>query len=135
MSHRGHLGSVSSKNADLSLPNQGWQQDGQPTLYFSNPDLFWAAAYHLPRMGQGAFREAFKGLWSTVTGGPEKGVELIMQIFGKPHQGTYEFAEKMLQAHRKKLLEESGAVSARGELESVYMIGGESVVLPFSLIC
>lgn len=127
MSHQGYLGSISSKNATPSLPNRGWQQDGQPTLYFSNPDLLWAAAYHLPRMGQGAFREAFKGLWGAVTGGPEKGVELQMQMFGKPYQGTYEYAEKMLQAHRNELLRTSGGVDGGTQtgLKHVYMIGGE----------
>ena len=124
MSHDGYLGSISSSNATSSLPNEGWQQDGQPSLYFSNPDLFWAAAYHLPRMGQGAFREAFRGLWNAVTGGPEKGVELKMQMFGKPYQGTYEFAEKMLQAHRSKLLGMDAAVGAGSGLRKVYMVGG-----------
>ena len=130
MSHQGYLGSISPKNASPSLPNRGWQSDGQPTLYFSNPDLLWAAAYHLPRMGQGAFREAFKGLWSAVTGGPETGVELEMQMFGKPYQGTYEYAEKMLQAHRNELLKTSGVVGGtQGGLKNVYMIGGESIRL------
>ena len=127
MSHEGYLGSISSKNATPSLPNEGWQQDGQPTLYFSNPDVFWAAAYHLPRMGQGAFREAFRGLWNAVTGGVETGVSLEMQMFGKPFQGTYEFAERRLQTHRDKLLEISGASNTQSKLKKVYMIGGEYV--------
>ena len=126
MSHAGYLGSISSKNGDQSLPNRGWQQDGQPLLYFSNPDLFWAAAYHLPRMGQGAFREAFRGLWNAVTGGPEKGVELKIEMFGKPYQGTYEFAENRLQAYRNKILNLGTGVNTGNRLKKVYMIGGES---------
>ena len=45
-------------------------------LYFSNPDLLWASEYHLPRLGQGGFREALEGVWEAVTGGTEKGVKL-----------------------------------------------------------
>ena len=128
MSRAGYLGSISSKNGDQSLPNRGWQQDGQPLLYFSNPDLFWAAGYHLPRMGQGAFRESFQGLWNAVTGGPENGVQLEMQMFGKPYQGTYEFAERRLHAHRNKLLDLGLGLDSCNELKKVYMIGGESVL-------
>ena len=121
LSHAGYLGSLSSKNGDPSLPNQGYQQDGQPPVYFSNPDLFWAAAYHLPRLGQGGFREAFEGVWSAVTGGQRMGVRLEKRMFGKPFQGTYEFAEKRLVGHREQLLH-GGAVL--GAMKNVYMVGG-----------
>ena len=131
MSHAGYLGSVSSKNGDVSLPNSGYQQDDQPPIYFSNPDLFWAAAYHLPRLGQGGFREAFEGVWSAVTGGEKAGVKLEKKMFGKPHQGTYDFAERRLQedrsllrgkhkSHRGTLLSASKEIS---ELKNVYMVG------------
>ena len=127
MSHAGYLGSLSAKNGDPSLPNRGWQQDDQPPLFFSNPDLFWAAQYHLPRMGQGAFREAFKGLWNAVTGGPEKGVELKVQMFGKPYQAAFDFAEKRLQAHRNKLMGLGTREDTKNPLKKVYMVGGNSV--------
>lgn len=47
LSKDGYLGTYSEKNGDSSLPNNGWQQDGQPKLYFSNPDLFWATSHHM----------------------------------------------------------------------------------------
>lgn len=123
LSQNGVLGTISPLNNNSSLPNRGYQQDGQPPLYFSNPDLFWAAKYHLPRLGQGGFREAFEGVWKAVTGGEEKGVTLQKKMFGKPFQGTYEFAERRLVDHRNFL--------ARGTtndppptLKKVYMVGG-----------
>ncbi len=126
MSHAGYLGSLSPKNGNQSLPNRGWQQDNQPPVYFSNPDLFWAAQYHLPRMGQGAFREAFKGLWNALTGGPEKGVELKMHMFGKPHRAAFDFAEKRLHAHRKEMWDIGTDDDIKHPLKKVYMIGGQS---------
>ncbi|KAI9833340.1 MAG: hypothetical protein M1819_003735 [Sarea resinae] len=119
LSSGGVLGTTSPKNGDPNLSNRGYQQDGQPPLYFSNPDLWWAAAYHLPRLGQGGFREALEGVWAAVTGGPRVGVELQKEVIGKPFQGTYEFAEKRLNSHRERLLRSPAA----GPLKRVYMIG------------
>jgi HAD superfamily hydrolase (TIGR01456 family) len=116
LSHSGYLGTLSKKNGDSSLPQRGYQQDSQPPLYYSNPDLWWAASYHLPRLGQGAFRLAFDGLWSSITGG----VELQKTIIGKPHQPTYEFAENLLRRHRKRLF---GNVGLNDPLRRVYMVG------------
>ena len=62
LSRNGIVGTYSGKNNDRSLPNNGYQQDGQPPLYFSNTDLFWATGYHLSRLGQGGFGEAFEGV-------------------------------------------------------------------------
>lgn len=115
----GHLGTLSTKNGDSQLPNRGYQQDGQPELYFSNPDLFWAASYHLPRLGQGGFQAALEGVFNAVTGGPENGVRLHKNLFGKPTQGTFEFAENRLRQHRAVLQGGDGA----GKLRSVYMVG------------
>jgi HAD superfamily hydrolase (TIGR01450 family) len=42
-SHAGYLGTYSTLNGSkegASLPHHGWQQDSQPRLFFSNPDLF-----------------------------------------------------------------------------------------------
>lgn len=114
----GHLGTLSTKNGDSNLPNRGYQQDGQPELYFSNPDLFWAAAYHLPRLGQGGFQAALEGVFNAVTGGPENGVQLHKNLFGKPTQGTFEFAENRLRQHRTAL-----PGGDAGKLRSVYMVG------------
>ena len=125
LSKDGFLGSVSPKNDTPSLPNRGYLQDGQPPLYFSNPDLLWAAEYHLPRIGQGGFREALEGVWEAITGGPKKSVNFEAKMFGKPHHGTFEFAEKRLQDHQIKLKGLDGAQSDDDQLKRVYMIGGK----------
>lgn len=117
LSQSGYLGSLSPMNGDASLPNKGYQQDGQPPIYFSNPDLLWAAEYHLPRFGQGAFREALEGVWNAITGGEKAGVMLKKTMIGKPYQKTFDFAEQRLLAHREEL-------NGNGQqLQDVYMIG------------
>ncbi|EAW11523.1 putative HAD superfamily hydrolase [Aspergillus clavatus NRRL 1] len=119
LSSQGVLGTLSDKNGRTDLPNKGFLQDGQPPLYFSNPDLWWAAAYHLPRLGQGGFREALEGTWAAITGGPSKGVELKKTVIGKPYQGTYEFAEHQLLRNRARIFGSDAAVPLR----NVYMVG------------
>ncbi|KAH2692375.1 hypothetical protein KXW53_005302 [Aspergillus fumigatus] len=119
LSSQGVLGTISDKNGRADLPNRGFLQDGQPHLYFSNPDLWWAAAYHLPRLGQGGFREALEGTWAAITGGPSKGVELKKTIIGKPYQGTYEFAERQLLRNRTEIFGTDGTKPLR----NVYMVG------------
>ncbi|KAL5343348.1 aspartyl-tRNA synthetase [Aspergillus crustosus] len=119
LSSHGVLGTLSEKNGCTNLPNRGYQQDGQPPLYFSNPDLWWAAAYSLPRLGQGGFREALEGIWSATTGGPAKGVELQKTVIGKPSQGTYEFAENQLLRNRARAL----GLDSPKPLRNVYMVG------------
>lgn len=116
LSDKGIMGTLSPSNGDASLPNHGYQQSSQPHLYFSNPDLWWAAKYHLPRLGQGGFREAFEGLWAAVT----NGATLDKTVIGKPYQTTYEFAERRLRAHRKALL---GQLGLNDPLRRVYMVG------------
>lgn len=120
LSEKGILGTLSPKNGDNRLPNRGYQQDGQPSLFFSNDDLWYAAQYSLPRLGQGGFRAAVEGVWAAITGGPTKGVELKKTIIGKPHQGTYGFAEKRLEARRRQQL---GSADLLPALKQVYMIG------------
>ncbi|KAK0940881.1 hypothetical protein LTR29_007599 [Friedmanniomyces endolithicus] len=116
LSSRGRLGTLSPQNGSPTLPNRGYQQDAQPPLYYSNPDLWWAASHPLPRLGQGGFRVAFAGLWDAVTGG----AKLEYTMFGKPHQLTYEFAERRLRAHRKMLFGQRGL---NDPLRRVYMVG------------
>ncbi|KAF7196925.1 hypothetical protein HII31_01843 [Pseudocercospora fuligena] len=116
LSKQGYLGTLSSKNGDVTLPNNGYQQDGQPLLYYSNPDLWWATSYHISRLGQGGFKGAFDGLWSAVTGG----ARLEQTVIGKPSQETYEFAETRLRRHRKALFRHIGL---NDPLRQVYMIG------------
>lgn len=129
LSSKGILGTLSPRNNNSNLPNRGYQTDTQPTLYFSNPDLFWASSHHLPRLGQGGFREAFEGVWDAVTGGKDRGVVLQKEMFGKPYRGTYEFAERRLEAHRLALLNllpnpsTPPKPTGTAGLERVYMIG------------
>lgn len=119
LSSQGVLGTISEKNGRTDLPNRGYLQDGQPPLYFSNPDLWWAAAYHLPRLGQGGFREALEGVWTAVTGGASKGAELKKTVIGKPYQGTYEFAENQMLRNRAQAF----GPLANSPLRNVYMVG------------
>lgn len=123
LSREGVLGTYSKKNGDSSLPNNGYLQDGQPPLYFSNPDLLWAAKYHLSRLGQGGFREALEGVWKAVTGG----AEMKKHVIGKPHRETYEFAERKLLAHRETLFGQksntTGGDGSQNGLKTVYMVG------------
>jgi len=122
LSQQGILGTISPKNGDESLPNRGYQQDGQPPLYFSNPDLWWAAKYHLSRLGQGGFREALEGVWRAVTGGHgNEPAQLLKTVIGKPHHPTYEFAEKRLRAHRNDIF--AAQASSLVPLRKVYMVG------------
>ena len=110
LSHRGLLGTRSLLNGRTDLPNRGYLQDGQPQLYWSNPDLWFAAQWHQPRLGAGGFRAAFGGLWREVTGG----ADLQAKVGGKPHGETFDFAERRL-------------LAARGDgskgLRQVYMVG------------
>ncbi|KAK4176885.1 HAD-like domain-containing protein [Triangularia setosa] len=116
-SKQGYVGTYSEEN------NRGnWQGDGQPKLFFSNSDLIWAAKYHLPRFGQGAFQHALVGIWKEVTEGR---AELKRTSFGKPHRETYEYAEEMLVRHRQEWLKEKGYGEGdiKGGLKRVYMVG------------
>ena len=121
LSREGILGTLSNKNGNPNLPNRGYQQDGQPPLYFSNPDMLWAAKYPLPRLGQGALRESLEGIWAALTGGPKAGVELKKYIMGKPYRATYEFAEKTLIKYREELFRSYDGKF--GTLKRVYMVG------------
>ena len=116
MSQKGILGTLSPKNGDKTLLNNGWLQDDQPPLYYSNPDLWWAASYHLNRLGQGGFQYAFEGVWSAVTGG----AALKKTVIGKPTQPTFEFTENRLRQNRKQIW---GQVGLNDPLRRVYMIG------------
>jgi HAD superfamily hydrolase (TIGR01456 family) len=120
LSKDGILGTYSEKNGDSSLANNGWLEDGQPHLYFSNPDLFWATSHHLPRLGQGGFQASLQGVWDATTGG----ALLAKTIIGKPHAATYKYAENVLQKHRTELLGGTGwAKRVVSKLDRVFMVG------------
>lgn len=116
VSHKGYLGTLSDKNGNRTLPNNGWQQDGQPELWISNLDLVWKTEYPVNRFGTGAFLEALRGVWSAVT----NGAELQYNALGKPSQFTYDYA------HTRLLQYYSGVREGKKEatpLKRVYMIG------------
>ena len=123
VSHQGYLGTVSEKNGDASLPNSGWQQDGQPGLWISNLDLYWKTEYPVNRFGTGAFVEALRGVWSAVT----DGAELQFNALGKPSKFTYDYAhDRLLHYYADMLTAERGAGAterSKQPLRRVYMIG------------
>lgn len=116
ISHRGYLGTISDKNGDASLPNNGWQQDGQPHLWISNLDLLWKTEYPVNRFGTGAFVEALRGVWAAATGG----AELQFSALGKPSRHTYEYAHDRLLHHAPEAPHGKGK---KRPLKRVYMIG------------
>ncbi|KAJ9603820.1 hypothetical protein H2200_012006 [Cladophialophora chaetospira] len=121
LSHRGIMGTYSSKNGDTSLHNSGYLQDEQPALYFSNVDLLWAADYHLSRLGQGGFQASLEGLWRAVTyhKNHKSPPELYKTVIGKPYRETYSFAEKQLVRHRDSMFGKDHPTALR----KVYMVG------------
>jgi hypothetical protein len=81
----------------------------QIPVHFSNPDLIFRGGFPLSRFGQGAFQEATKAVYQSVTGHP-----LYTHTHGKPSLSTYRFAENMLR-------------DLGSDLSSVYMIGDNPV--------
>jgi len=84
-------------------------------LVFCNPDLQWRSEFPRPRLGQGAFREAFQAVHQALTGAPYPYIQ-----FGKPTTHTYDFAEKML---RNRMAELHGASVMSDIQPRFYMIG------------
>ncbi|GAB0134804.1 hypothetical protein EsDP_00003160 [Epichloe bromicola] len=121
VSHKGYLGTISPKNGNSSLSNNGWQQDGQPELWISNLDLVWKTEYPVNRFGTGAFLEALKGVWSAVT----HGAELQYNALGKPSQFTYDYAHTRLLRHYSSIgsTAKDSAKADATTLRRVYMIG------------
>ncbi|KAH9979082.1 hypothetical protein BGW80DRAFT_1282822 [Lactifluus volemus] len=84
-------------------------------LVFCNPDLQWRSEFPRPRLGQGAFREAFQAVFKALTGAPYPHVQ-----YGKPTTATYDFAEKMLHTRMKEL---HGASVGSDSQPIFYMVG------------
>lgn len=61
--------------------------------YVAADDLLWATEAPLPRLGQGAFREMFSGVFESVTGNG-----LQTQMYGKPRAIAFAYAEQRLKA-------------------------------------
>jgi ribonucleotide monophosphatase NagD (HAD superfamily) len=119
LSHQGFLGTHSQLNGRKDLPNAGYQQDDQPPLQFANPDLVWAAKWHLPRLGSGGFKATLEGLWHAITAGKAK---LSLTMGGKPSNATFQFAEDKLVECRKTVLQKLGS-HTQDEILNVYMVG------------
>jgi HAD superfamily hydrolase (TIGR01456 family) len=120
LSKDGVLGTMSPNNGDPSLPNNGWQQDNQPKLFFSNPDLFWATSHHMPRLGQGGFQASLEGVWNATT----NGALLERTVIGKPYAATYKYAERVLDMHRAQMLGGHGESKRTvNKLQRVFMVG------------
>ncbi len=100
LSQGGVVGTRSPKNGDTRQPNYGYQEDGQPTLWFSNPDFEWATTTAHPRLAQGAFRAALEGIWSKATGGR---AALRYETCGKPTATTFRHGERALMEHHRAL--------------------------------
>ncbi|KAF8070355.1 HAD-like domain-containing protein [Lyophyllum atratum] len=81
-------------------------------LIFCNPDLLWRSEFERPRLGQGAFKEAFQAVYKALTGSTYPYVQ-----YGKPTRATYKFAETAL----TNRLEEIYGV--RHSVHHVYMVG------------
>ncbi|KAG9316204.1 HAD hydrolase [Chiua virens] len=77
-------------------------------LVFCNPDLIWKSDLDKPRLGQGAFKQAFQAVFKSLTGAPYPSIQ-----FGKPTEATYKFAEQVLW----------GQLAEKSCLDSVYMVG------------
>ncbi|EDR08897.1 uncharacterized protein LACBIDRAFT_159819, partial [Laccaria bicolor S238N-H82] len=60
-------------------------------LIFCNPDLVWRSDFDRPRLGQGAFKEAFHAVFYALTGSTYPHVQ-----YGKPTGPTYAFAQDVL---------------------------------------
>lgn len=85
-------------------------------IVFCNPDLLWRSDFERPRLGQGAFKEAFQAVFKAgrrnvlriahniiihlqaVTGSPYPYVQ-----YGKPTHATYNFAESVLTERLKEM--------------------------------
>ncbi|KAL8766813.1 MAG: hypothetical protein Q9194_006162 [Teloschistes cf. exilis] len=116
-SENGILGTTATPSPSSSTKPTAQKQI---PLHFSNPDILYAATHHLPRMGQGAFLASFLGAWNAVTStiSPNNTPQTLeYTTIGKPSQSTFEFAERRLRQHRKKI------GGREGELRKVYMIG------------
>lgn len=115
LSHKGYLGTYSSRNGDPDLHfQQRWQDDGQPPVIFSNIDLQWSTGYHQSRLGQGSFHAAVRRVLQQLMDG-WRSPDIRTFEFGKPFPATYAHAWATLDQHRRGL--------GLPDLKVVYMVG------------
>ncbi|KAG6977227.1 hypothetical protein JG688_00000578 [Phytophthora aleatoria] len=72
-------------------PGSGHPLGKQTSLFVSNDDFVFSGAYPFPRFAQGAFTRCLKLLYEDLTGR-----ELEVTNYGKPHNVTYNYAERLL---------------------------------------
>ncbi|KAL7281110.1 hypothetical protein ACG7TL_004417 [Trametes sanguinea] len=95
-------------------PNGELEGENKPVeLVFCNPDLLWKSDFPQPRLGQGAFREAFQAVYKALVGKTYPCIQ-----YGKPTTATYKFAEKVLKDRLEEL--QGGRVE---QMPTVYMVG------------
>lgn len=117
LSSNGTFGARSAKAGDASLPNNGFLQDGQPKLYFCNPDFEWATQHDHPRFAQGAFVKALQGIWDHSTKGKGR---LEYSLIGKPTRAAFQYGERMLRRNNDRLNKTN---STNNQIKRAYMIG------------
>ncbi|EIM80994.1 HAD hydrolase [Stereum hirsutum FP-91666 SS1] len=101
--------------APYILPQHQVEKGMEPVkMVFCNPDLLWRAEFERPRLGQGAFKEAFQAVFKALTGSTYPHVEQ----YGKPTEATYKFGEVVL---KERILTLTGEKIET--LPNVYMIG------------
>ncbi|KAK7685319.1 hypothetical protein QCA50_011682 [Cerrena zonata] len=84
-------------------------------LVFCNPDLIWRSDFDRPRLGQGAFRDAFQAVFKSLTGTTYPHVQ-----YGKPTKPTYDFAANVL---KDRLVEIHNGQITNAPAPHVYMVG------------
>ncbi|GAA5835635.1 hypothetical protein JCM5353_004685, partial [Sporobolomyces roseus] len=70
---------------------EGWKQENQIPVHFSQPDLLWGNEFSQSRFGQGALQESMAAVYKFTTGH-----ELQRTTGGKPTLATYEYASSLL---------------------------------------
>lgn len=93
LSAGGVVNTRSELNGNPELPNNGYLQEDQPKLFFSNPDFEFSNKHDHPRLAQGGFREALRGIWNHAT----NRAQLDFSSCGKPTHITSQYAEHALQ--------------------------------------
>lgn len=120
LSEKGHIGTRSPYNGDTNLLNSGYLQDGQPTIYFCNPDIDFPSSFPQTRIAQGTFRAALDGIWATTTGGANFSTHI--SVCGKPSTTTYLYGENALRDFHE-LLHARRSYKLAPPLKTIYMVG------------
>ncbi|CAH0040007.1 unnamed protein product [Clonostachys solani] len=121
ISQQGYIGTVSTKNGDTALANNGWLQDGQPKIWVNEEDFEFGTGYHLNRLSTGAFLEALKSVWRAKTGCEDLEYEHVGKLSGL----TLEYAhDQILRAYARMMTEKGlvGPVINKTDVQRVYVI-------------